>query len=416
MTISNLVRSKLHSIFALTVLLGVSLPALPAKAQITHQNDDTRLTVSVTPHPHPDAMRGSGRLLIHDMPSTQGGTTRASTLLFVPTGTPPAGGWPVIAWAHGTTTPGQKTCAPSLSPDLDGGLTRDGFISNYAYQITELVNSGYAVIAPDLEGLGPVATVPNPYFSVASIARALIAGLQAAHQVDSTLSTRWVAFGHSEGGHGVLGVEAHASEAPGLTFLGTVASAPYNSVAATAVLSGQQADMAKTDSAAVAARMGQNFQVALMTVGLMAQSPSFDPRTVMGEDLRRVLPAFDAQCSVGAIAVITKAIQPKGQSQFAGIKPAWEKATGMEAFLTKNDLAIAPGFTLRLPTLIVQGTADTFVPEPLTTAFVARLQARSATVTYKRYPGADHFTLIKLADADVLAFLQTLFQASSATE
>lgn len=241
---------------------------------------------------------GSGRLLVHDMPSTQGGTTRASTLLFVPTGTPPAGGWPVIAWAHGTTTPGQKTCAPCLSPDLDGGLTRDGFISNYAYQITELVNSGYAVIAPDLEGLGPVATVPNPYSSVASIAQALIAGVQAAHQVDSRLSMRWVAFEHSEGGHGVLRVEAHASEAPGLIFLGTVASAPYNSVVATDVLSGQQADMAKTDSAAVAARMGQNFQVALMTVGLTAQSPSFDPRTVIGEDLHCMLPTFDAQCSV----------------------------------------------------------------------------------------------------------------------
>lgn len=82
----------------------------------------------------------------------------------------------------------------------------------------------------------------------------------------------------------------------------------------------------------------------------------------------------------------------------------------------KNDLAITPGFTLRLPTLIVQGTADTFVPEPLTTAFVTRLRARAARVTYKRYPGADHFTLIKLADADVLAFLQTLFQATSSTK
>ena len=416
MTNANAICDKLRSLLALVVVFGAFSHASPLHAQTKDRSDAPQLRVSVAPHAQPDDMQGSGRLLIHDMPSTGGGTTRASTLLFVPTGTPPSGGWPVIAWAHGTTTPGQKTCAPSLSPNLDGGLTRDGLVSNYAYQLTELVNSGYAVVAPDLEGLGPVATVPNPYFNVASIARALIAGVQAAHQVDSTLSTRWGAFGHSEGGHGVLGVEAHAAEATGLTFLGTVASAPYNSIAATAVLSGQQADMTKTASAAVAARMGQNFQVALMTVGLMAQSPSFDPRTVMGEDLRRVLPAFDAQCSVGAIAVITKAIQPKGQSQFAGIKPAWDKAPGMEEFLTKNDLAIMPGFTLRLPTLIVQGTADTFVPEPLTTAFVARLLARGATVTYKRYPGADHFSLIKLADADVLAFLQTLFQASSPTE
>jgi dipeptidyl aminopeptidase/acylaminoacyl peptidase len=61
--------------------------------------------------------------------------------------------------------------------------------------------------------------------------------------------------------------------------------------------------------------------------------------------------------------------------------------------------------------LIVQGTDDAFVPEPLTTAFVTRLKARGAPVTYKRYPGADHFTLIKQSDADVLAFLHNLFRS-----
>ncbi len=345
------------------------------------------------------------------MPSIQGGTTRASTLLFVPNGTPPVGGWPIVAWAHGTTTPGQKTCAPSLSTDLDGGLTRDGWTSNYVYQIAQLVASGYAVVAPDLEGLGPVSTQPYPYFSEASSARSVISAVLAARELDPSLSTRWAVLGHSEGGHGALEVEAHAAEAPGLTFLGTVAAAPYTSIAATAVLSGHAADAAKADAAAVTARMGQNFQVALMAVGLMAQSPAFDPRTVMGEDLRRILPVFDAQCSVGAVAVITKAIQAKGLARFAGLKPGWDKTPRMGAFLSKNDAAVTPGFTLHRPTLIVQGTADTFVPEPLTTAFVARLKARGATVTYKRYPGADHFTIIKQADADVLAFLQMLFRS-----
>lgn len=396
---------------SMALVFGLSTPALPIQAQVPQRSQPARLLVSASPHAIPWDIRGTAKLLIHDMPSMRGGITRASTLLFVPNGAAPTGGWPIVAWAHGTTTPGRKTCAPSLSPDLDGGLTRDGFVSHYAYQIAGLVNAGYALVAPDFEGLGPVATVPHPYFSEASLARSLISGVLAAREADPALSTRWAVFGHSEGGHAALAVEAHAAEAPALTFLGTVASAPYTSIAATAALAGKTADATKTDTAAVPARMGQNFQAALMTVGLMTQSRSFDPGTVMGADLRRVLPAFRANCSVGAIGVVTKAIQAKGQARFAGLKPGWDKTPRMAAFLARNDLAVKPGFTMHRPTLIVQGTDDLFVPEPLNTAFAARLKALGGPVTYKRYPGADHFTIIKRADADVLAFLRMLFQS-----
>jgi acetyl esterase/lipase len=40
---------------------------------------------------------------------------------------------------------------------------------------------------------------------------------------------------------------------------------------------------------------------------------------------------------------------------------------------------------------------------------VDRLKATGAPVTYKVYDGADHFFVIRQADADVLAFLRQRF-------
>ncbi len=166
-------------------------------AAVTAAQPITVSLISAQPHAISAEIHGSARLLTHSMPGIDGGTTRATTLLFVPSGQPPAGGWPIVGWIHGTTSTGKKDCAPSLSPQLDGGLTRDGFKSGYVAEIASFVNAGYAVVAPDLEGLGPVATEQYPYFSDASMARSLIAGVLAARQVEPTLSNRWVVFGHS---------------------------------------------------------------------------------------------------------------------------------------------------------------------------------------------------------------------------
>ena len=40
----------------------------------------------------------------------------ATGVVLVPSGEPPAGGWPVIAWAHGTAGVA-RVCAPSLMKD-----------------------------------------------------------------------------------------------------------------------------------------------------------------------------------------------------------------------------------------------------------------------------------------------------------
>jgi len=105
---------------------------------------------------------------------------------------------------------------------------------------------------------------------------------------------------------------------------------------------------------------------------------------------------------------MTKAITAKTTAGFKGYKPNWSTEPGMAAFLAANDPAATPGFKVELPTLIVQGTEDGFVPEPLNAAFSAKLIAAGSPVTYRTYSGTDHLSIVKAANSDVLAFLSNL--------
>lgn len=362
--------------------------------------------ISHTPHEISPLIKGRTELVVHYMQSVSGKPTKASTLLFVPEGQAPKGGWPVIAWAHGTTTPGNKLCAPSLTDELDGGLSKDGFNSDYQFEISTLVNAGYAVVAPDLEGLGEVAEVPYPYFNAGSLARSLISAVVAAHKVRANLSNEYVAVGHSDGGHAVLGVEAYAGEAPQFEFKGTVAVAPYTSIEAFVKELGQRA--AANPEKAGDYHLIQNFNVALMTTGLKVVDPSFKASSVMGPDLEAQLKEFTTRCSVPTINGLSKAITAKGTT-FDGFKENWASDPKMAAFLAANDPAANPNFHLKKPTFISLGPDDAFVFLNTTRALVARLKADGTPVTYNEYPGTDHFTVIRAAQPDTMTFLQQLF-------
>ncbi len=384
-----------------TVIGGFVAPSLAAEEVATSGS-----VVSHAPHKISPEIKGHAELIVHLMQSVSGSLTKASTLLFVPEGKPPARGWPVITWAHGTTTPGNKLCAPSLADALDGGLTKDGFNSDYLFEISTLVNAGYAVVAPDLEGLGEVATVPYPYFNASSLARSLVSGVVAAHKVNANLSKEYVAVGHSDGGHAVLGVEAYAEEAPQFEFKGTVAIAPYTSIDAYVKELEQRA--AANPEKANGFRLLQNFNIALMTTGLRVVDPSFEASSVMGPDLEAQLNEFITRCSVPAIGGLSKAVMAKGKT-FDGFKQDWATNPKMAAFLAENDPAVDPDFRLKKPTFIAFGPDDAFVFENTTRALVVRMKAAGTPVTYNEYPHTDHFTVIRASQPDIMDFLKQRF-------
>lgn len=390
------------------LMLTCGMVAVPTFAKGTDRatNSAPAKLISMQRRTAPKAIKADEYLLIHDMPGVRGHAIEASTLLFVPKGKVPAGGWPVVAWVHGAATWSDKARAPSMSADLDGGLTRDGFISNYVFMIASLVDTGYAVVAPDLEGLGPVASEPAPYYNAASSARSVIAAVHAARQAKPSLSKRWAVVGHSDGGRGALAVESYVAEAADLDLKGIVALAPFTSIEASVRRFG---DLARNNPAKADELVAlQNFYVAGMATGLIAENASYDLVSVMGTDLQKLLPVIRMQGSPGAIATVTKTVTAKTPAGFRGFKADWSTEPAMAAFLAANDPAAIPSFRLRLPTLIAQGTDDGFVAEPLTAAFSAKLVAIGSPVTYRTYAATDHLSIVKAANSDVLAFLTRL--------
>ena len=352
----------------------------------------------------PTVTGAQARLITHTMPSRLGGSTRATTLLFVPAGPAPSGGWPIVAWVHGTTTVAHKACAPSQTLDtLDGGLTAEGFTSRYDEVVSNFVGAGYAVVAPDFEGIGDASDQPFAYYDSASESRSIIAAVVAARRADSSLSNRWIAVGHSEGGRGVLVLQRYLDEARGLDFRGTVALAPFANIAASV----DRFDAMRAGDPANAGLYAgiQNFFVGMFATATQASgAAALDLSALMGADLQALMPRYQQQCVFSTFGSVAGAVAAQGDA-FDGWRAGWAQVPAVRAFLERNDPGVMPDFAITQPTLVMQGTADVFVLEPLSTALFEAHLAKGEPLSYKVYPGSDHGSIVIDAAADMLAFI-----------
>lgn len=121
----------------------------------------------------------------------------------------------VITWAHGTTGIADS-CAPSLDPSD---------ASTVALTNT-LLDRGYVVTATDYEGMGTNGR--HPYIVGVSEGRGTIDIVRAAQRLaEVRASSRYIIWGHSQGGHAAM-FAGHiaAAWAPELELKGVVAGAP----------------------------------------------------------------------------------------------------------------------------------------------------------------------------------------------
>lgn len=130
-------------------------------------------------------------------------------ILTYPNAAPPDGGWPVVSLANGTV-----------------GLASPCALSRRGRAAPTFGVAGVGVVT-DYIGLGPVGEL-HPYLSRPSEGHSVIDAVRAARNLpEAGAGTRWLAIGHSQGGHGALSAHELAEEyAPELELLGTVSLAP----------------------------------------------------------------------------------------------------------------------------------------------------------------------------------------------
>ncbi|MBK5647224.1 MAG: alpha/beta fold hydrolase, partial [Acinetobacter sp.] len=162
------------------------------------------------------AVAADSVVMTYKMKGVKGTEVQATSLVFTPKTAPPASGWPIVVWAHGTTGVAD-VCAPSRNATND----------DIKKMISKFLAEGYVVVAPDYEGLGePSGTELHPFLNVKSEGYSITDAVVATRNwLGNKASKQWVTVGHSQGGQAALGAAQYADRA-NLDYKGTVAVAP----------------------------------------------------------------------------------------------------------------------------------------------------------------------------------------------
>ncbi|HLY56451.1 MAG TPA: lipase family protein [Stellaceae bacterium] len=356
----------------------------PPPDQVIAAEAAGRLPASPFYHVAPDDVKGGPGALIRSEPVTDytlppgvtavrfvylAGMTPASGVVLVPPGTPPAGGWPVIAWAHGTTGVA-RICAPSEARDLASPSP------------AAMAAAGYAVVAPDYVGLGPEGR--HAYLNKPSHARDIVNALPAARAAVASLGRKWVVDGHSQGGLAAWGAAEMAKDDP--DFLGAVVVSGATDLAALSDLEAHPGGAALLPYLA----FGIKVRLPLFKVGDMIREPALE--------------RFAIVTSKGCLALDAATFGPLPWRSF--IKPGWTKSPMVQQYFSESTVGEDP---VDRPMLVIAGGGDNIVPIAVTKAVVAKACTHHLPIEFRAYPALDHVQSMDQTLKEQLAWIADRF-------
>lgn len=308
------------------------------------------------------------------------GLTPSTGVLYLPAGEPPAGGWPVVAWAHGTVGDSSFD-APSVTGERPP-------MGDY---VDSWLRQGYAVAAADYIGMGGPGVAP--YLNCRAAAHAVIDSVRAAHQMSDALADKWAVVGLSQGGQAAMcTANLVGGYAPELDFRGAVANGVPSNIETLAPLGGPW----------------------FPPGGVLSGLTNFMTFTIAG--LRDSRPDVDVNSFLTPLGLELVDAAPRMRyAEFGKLSSGHSVAEMLSRSL--NDPVLMGALTDYLaipltgyaePIMIVQGAADTVVPIPLTLKLVADLNLAGTHPEFVVVPG-DHLATPMQAQPQAAAFVASAF-------
>ncbi|MDR0238528.1 alpha/beta fold hydrolase [Acinetobacter sp.] len=331
--------------------------------------------------------------------------TQATALVFTPKTAPPADGWPIVAWAHGTVGVADG-CAPS----------KTSFGGDIKKMTDDLLKEGYVVVAPDYEGLGePSGKELHPFLNVKSEAYSITDAVVATKNwLGRNASNKWAVLGHSQGGQAALGAAQYAARA-NLDYKGVVAVAPASNLKLTdsllrmelEKLSGKiyiEGENGPEISPEYAKKsmgiMAVDGFTALIAASIKSTNPNNEAiySQVFKKDVAPIVEKnIESECLLGVAFSMVAPMADYAMANNMNIDGYSSRIDGytdipiVKKFLEKDSQPLQ--VLVKKPIIIYQGGADTLVLPQATDTLVKQARALTTVIDYRTDPTWDHGTV-----------------------